>query len=75
VNEAIWEAYLAKMGLESGPILAQAAAGAPVRTLVKQHRETLLAVARPGARVPAAQRGVFDVASRQASPWGFISKS
>ncbi|HEV8269488.1 MAG TPA: radical SAM protein, partial [Thermoanaerobaculia bacterium] len=29
--EAIWEAYLAKMGLESTPILTQAAAGTPVR--------------------------------------------
>jgi hypothetical protein len=75
VNEAIWEAYLAKMGLESGPILAQAAAGAPVRTLVREHREALLAVARPNARADAARRGVFDLASRQASPWGFISKS
>ena len=75
VTEAIWEAYLAKMGLESGPILAQAAAGAPVRRLVKEHRATLLAVARPETRVPAAARGVFDVAARQASPWGFISKS
>ncbi len=75
VNEAIWEAYLAKMGLESGPILAQAAAGAPVRTLVREHRETLLAVARPTARADADRRGVFDLASRQASPWGFISKS
>ncbi|MBK9963589.1 MAG: radical SAM protein [Holophagales bacterium] len=75
VNEAIWEAYLAKMGLESGPILAQAAAGAPVRTLVREHRETLLAVARPAARIDSDRRGVFDLASRQASPWGFISKS
>jgi hypothetical protein len=75
VTEAIWEAYLAKMGLESGPILAQAAAGAPVRRLVKEHRETLLSVARPEARIAVAQRGVFDLAARQASPWGFISKS
>ena len=75
VNEAIWEAYLAKMGLESGPILAQAAAGAPVRTLVREHRDTLLAIARPAARIDADRRGVFDLASRQASPWGFISKS
>jgi radical SAM superfamily enzyme YgiQ (UPF0313 family) len=75
VAEAIWEAYLAKMGLESGPILAQAAAGAPVRRLVKEHRETLLSVARPGARADAVGRGVFDLAARQASPWGFISKS
>jgi radical SAM superfamily enzyme YgiQ (UPF0313 family) len=75
VAEAVWEAYLAKMGLESGPILAQAAAGAPVRRLVKEHRETLLSVARPAARVEAARRGAFDPAARNASPWGFISKS
>ena len=75
VTEAIWEAWLAKMGLESGPILARAAAGVPVRTLVREHRETLLSVARPAARVDASRRGVFDVAARAASPWGFISKS
>ena len=75
VVEAIWEAYLAKMGLESGPILAQAAAGAAVRSLVREHRDTLLSIARPAARVEAARRGVFDLAARQASPWGFISKS
>ena len=50
VVEAIWEAYLAKMGPESAPILLEAAAGAPVRRLVKTHRETLLmAVVRPGS--------------------------
>ena len=70
VNEAIWEANLAKMGLECGPILAQAAAGAPVRTLVREHRETLLAVARRSARIDADPRGVFDLASRQAHPGG-----
>jgi len=75
VTEAIWEAWLAKMGLESGPILARAAAGVPVRTLVRDHRDTLLSVARPSARVDEARRGVFDLAARQASPWGFISKS
>ena len=75
VAEAIWEAWLAKMGLESGPILAEAAAGASVRKLVREHRETLLSVARPAARVDGAQRGAFDLAARQASPWGFIAKS
>lgn len=75
VTEAIWEAWLAKMGLESGPILARAAAGVPVRTLVREHRATLLSVARPSSRVDEARRGVFDLAARQASPWGFISKS
>ena len=76
VNEAIWEAYLAKMGLESGPILRQAAAGVPVRRLVREHRETIMSVARPGASAAdAARRGVFDPQARQASPWGFIAKS
>jgi radical SAM superfamily enzyme YgiQ (UPF0313 family) len=75
VSEAIWEAYLAKMGLESGPILAEAAAGTPVRRLVKEHRATLLSVARPSARASSAPRGVFDLAARQSAPWGFISKS
>lgn len=75
VTEAIWEAWLAKMGLESGPILARAAAGVPVRTLVREHRDTLLSVARPSARLDEARRGVFDLAARRASPWGFISKS
>ncbi len=47
VVEAIWEAWLAKMGGEATPILLEAAAGAPVRRLVKTHRETLLSVVRP----------------------------
>jgi radical SAM superfamily enzyme YgiQ (UPF0313 family) len=78
VVEAVWEAYLAKMGLESGPILTEAAAGAPVRRLVKAHRETILSVIRPeslAAADPALPRGVFDPHARQASPWGFITKS
>lgn len=75
--EAIWEAYLAKMGAESGPILAQAAAGAPVRRLVKENRDTILAVVRPSARpyIAMESRAVFDPALRAASPWGFITKS
>ena len=76
VNEAIWEAYLAKMGLESGPILAQAAAGAPVRTPREGAPRDAPRRRPPGARTDADRRGVFDLAaSRQASPWGFISKS
>ena len=76
VVEAVWEAYLAKMGLESGPILADAAAGAPVRRLVREHEATILSVVRPSAGAPAAAaRGVFDPSFRQAAPWGFISKS
>ena len=79
VVEAIWEAYLAKMGPESAPILLEAAAGEPVRRLVKTHRDTLMAVVRPGSAVAlpahAVLRGVFDPHARQAAPWGFIAKS
>jgi radical SAM superfamily enzyme YgiQ (UPF0313 family) len=79
VVEAIWEAYLAKMGLESGPILRQAASGTPVRRLVKEHRDTLMAVVRPTAYGTHPQdialRGAFDPHARQAAPWGFIAKS
>ncbi|MCM3875189.1 MAG: radical SAM protein [Thermoanaerobaculia bacterium] len=79
VVEAIWEAYLAKMGPESAPILLEAAAGAPVRRLVKTHRDTLMAVVRPGRALALAEhespRGVFDPHARQAAPWGFIAKS
>lgn len=76
VGEALWEAYLAKMGLEAGPILEQAASGTPVRRLVKEHRDTIAAVVRPGGSALAAEkRGVHDPALRQASPWGFIAKS
>jgi radical SAM superfamily enzyme YgiQ (UPF0313 family) len=80
VVEAIWEAFLAKMGEEATPILLEAAAGAPVRRLVKIHRETLLSVVRPQraalpALDPALPRGVFDPHARQSAPWGFIAKS
>jgi len=79
VVEAIWEAYLAKMGPESAPILLEAAAGAPVRRLVKAHRDALMAVVRPGSALAlpahAVPRGAFDPHARQAAPWGFIAKS
>jgi len=80
VVEAIWEAWLAKMGPEAAPILLEAAAGTPVRRLVRRHGATLLSVARPhGAVLPAADpalpRGVFDPHARQSAPWGFIAKS
>ncbi|HQR67893.1 MAG TPA: radical SAM protein [Thermoanaerobaculia bacterium] len=79
VVEAVWEAYLAKMGLESEPILRAAAAGVPVRRLVKEHRDAIDRVIRPpqapGGALPAPPRGVFDPQARQASPWGFIAKS
>ncbi len=80
VVEAIWEAWLAKMGPEAAPILLEAAGGAPVRRLVKTHRETLLSVVRP-ARATMSEadaslpRGVFDPHARQSAPWGFIAKS
>ena len=74
VTEAIWEAYLAKMGSEAAPILQEAAAGVPVRRLVKTHAEVIQAVVRPAER-SALPRGVFDPALRQGSAWGFISKS
>lgn len=79
VVEAIWEAYLAKMGPESAPILLEAAAGESVRRLVKTHRAAMMAVVRPGGAqalpTHALPRGVFDPHARQAAPWGFIAKS
>ena len=80
VVEAIWEAWLAKMGGESTPILLEAAAGAPVRRLVRNHRETLLSVVRPQRATmseadASLPRGVFDPHARQSAPWGFIAKS
>jgi radical SAM superfamily enzyme YgiQ (UPF0313 family) len=80
VVEAIWEAWLAKMGGEATPILLEAAAGTPVRRLVKTHKETLLSVVRPSRATlseadPALPRGVFDPHARQSAPWGFIAKS
>ncbi len=78
VVEAVWEAYLAKMGPEAAPILTEAARGVPVRRLVREHRETILAVvrpARPAAGEPALPRGAFDPHARQSAPWGFITKS
>ena len=75
VSEAVWEAYLAKMGLESGEILLRAAEGIPVRRLVREHREAMLAVVRPSDSTSSLPRGAFDPGVREASPWGFISKS
>ncbi len=74
VVDAIWEAYLAKMGPESRPILEHAATGVPVRQLIRDHRETILGVARP-RRGGQMARGAFDPEVRKSSPWGFISKS
>ena len=67
VTEAVWEAYLAKMDESGADILEEAAAGVPVRRLVKTHRERIAAVVRPGASAAAI------IASTPA-PWSFISK-
>src|ERR1039457_1767793 len=79
VVEAIWEAYLAKMGPESAPILLEAAAGTPLRRLVGGRRGTLMSALRAGRALVlqehALRRGVFDPHARQAAPWGFIAKS
>jgi radical SAM superfamily enzyme YgiQ (UPF0313 family) len=63
VGEAVWEAYLAKADEASEDILREAAAGTPVRRLLKIHRGRIDAVVRPGA-VPVAAP----------APWSFISK-
>jgi radical SAM superfamily enzyme YgiQ (UPF0313 family) len=66
VNEAVWEAYLAKMDETGADILEEAASGVPVRRLVKIHRERIEAVIRPGAlALPESATG---------PPWAFISK-
>jgi hypothetical protein len=66
VNEAVWEAYLAKMDESGAHILEEAAAGVPIRRLVKNHRETIAAVVRPTS-LPMA-------AAPSPAPWDFISK-
>ena len=63
VNEAVWEAYLAKVDEAGADVLEEAASGVPVRRLVKTHRERIAAVVRPG-KMPALT----------SSPWAFISK-
>jgi len=64
VGEAVWEAYLAKADESAADVLEEAAAGTPVRRLLKTHRGRIDAVVRPrvvaGATAPA--------------PWSFISK-
>ena len=65
VGEAVWEAFLAKADETSADILEEAAAGTPVRRLLKTHRGRIDAVVRPPrAAVPSAA----------AAPWAFISK-
>ena len=64
VSEALWEAFLAKADQSHADILEEAAAGTPVRRLLKTHRDRIAAVVRPAAaRLPAGP-----------APWSFISK-
>jgi radical SAM superfamily enzyme YgiQ (UPF0313 family) len=66
VSEAVWEAYLAKMDESAADILEEAAAGVPVRRLLKIHAPRIQAVVRP-ARAPIP-------AMSAPAPWSFISK-
>jgi len=63
VGEAVWEAFLAKADETSADILQEAAAGTPVRRLLKTHKGRIDAVVRPEAVNAAAT-----------VPWSFISK-
>jgi radical SAM superfamily enzyme YgiQ (UPF0313 family) len=69
VGEAVWEAYLAKMDESGADILEEAASGVPVRRLLKQHRDRIASVVRPGTVAAAVAAG--DPAP---APWSFISK-
>jgi radical SAM superfamily enzyme YgiQ (UPF0313 family) len=64
LSEAVWEAYLAKMGESGADILEEAASGAPVRRILKRHRDRINAVVRPESVSPTAEP----------APWSFISK-
>ncbi len=66
VGEAVWEAFLAKVDESGADILEEAAAGIPVRRLLKTHRERIAAVVRPQA--------VTLAAAAPPTPWSFISK-
>ena len=64
LTEALWEAFLAKADETHADVLEEAAAGVPVRRLLKTHRDRIEAVVRPGsAPIPATP-----------APWSFISK-
>jgi radical SAM superfamily enzyme YgiQ (UPF0313 family) len=63
VSEAVWEAFLAKVDESGADILEEAAAGTPVRRLLKTHRDRIAAVIRPRAVMPPVSQ-----------PWKFISK-
>jgi len=64
LSEAVWEAFLAKADESAADILEQAAAGTPVRRILKEHRERIEAVVRPAAPPRDAAP----------APWAFISK-
>ncbi len=64
VGEAVWEAYLAKMDESGAEILEEAAAGVPVRRILKEHRDRIAAVVRTAPAAPGTA----------AVPWSFISK-
>jgi len=64
VGEAVWEAYLAKADESSADILEEAAAGTPVRRLLKAHK----------GRIDAVIRSTPVVGAAPPNPWSFISK-
>jgi len=64
LNEAVWEAYLAKMDESGADVLEEAASGVPVRRLLKAHRNRISAVVRPQSVSPRAEP----------APWSFIAK-
>ena len=68
VTEAVWEAFLAKADESGADILEEAAAGVPVRRLLKTHKERIRAVVRPD-RVSAP-----SALAPTPAPWSFISK-
>ena len=70
VGEAVWEAFLAKVDESGADILEEAAAGVPVRRLLKTHAARIAAVIRPETALPAAAMPV----TAAPSPWSFISK-
>jgi radical SAM superfamily enzyme YgiQ (UPF0313 family) len=65
VGEAVWEAYLAKADESAADVLEEAAAGVPVRQLLKTHKGRIDAVVRPTG-VPTN--------APAATPWSFISR-
>jgi len=64
VGEAVWEAYLAKADESAADVLEEAAAGTPVRRLLKTYKSRIDAVVRP-TLIPGKDAS---------APWAFISK-